>query len=62
MLNTKLNIKYCNNRCQKGIEARNKFLNDQNSAYDAALDFTWFTEKCFETCPYKDKHAEEKRQ
>ena len=56
-----MNIKYCNNKCTKGIEMRNKFLDAQNSAYDAALDFEWFAKKCFETCPYKDKHTEEKK-
>ena len=56
-----MNIEYCNNNCTKGIEARNKFLDENNSAYDAAIDFCFFTEKCFETCPYKDKHTEEKK-
>ncbi len=56
-----MNIEYCNNKCPKGIEARNKFLDENNSAYDAAIDFHFFTEKCFETCPYKDKHTEEKK-
>lgn len=55
-METKLNIRYCDQHCPKGIEARTKFLNEQNSAYDAALDFMWFTEKCFETCPCKDRH------
>ncbi len=59
MLNTKLNISYCDKQCKKGAEARNIFLNQNNSAYDAAMDFVWFTEECFKTCPYKDKHMEE---
>jgi hypothetical protein len=58
-LGTRLNLEYCNNYCQKGIEMRNKFLDKNNSAYDAAMDFRWFVEKCFETCIYKDKHLEE---
>ena len=51
-----MNIEYCNNKCQKGIEAREKFLDENNSAYDAVIDFWSFASKCFETCPYKDKH------
>ena len=56
-----INIEYCNNKCVIGIEARNKFLDENNSVYDAALDFRWFTSKCFKTCPYKDKHTKEKK-
>ena len=49
-------MEYCDTQCSKGIEARNKFLDSRNSAYDAAMDFMWFTEECFKTCPHKDKH------
>ena len=56
-----MNIEYCNNKCPKGIEARNKFLDENNSVYDAVTDFWAFTDKCFETCPYKDKHTKEKK-
>ena len=58
-MNTKLNIEYCNHQCQKGIEARNKFLDKNNSVFDAAIDFWAFTDGCFKTCPYKDKHTKE---
>ena len=54
-----MNIEYCDKQCPIGVEARNKFLDKNNSAYDAAMDFHFFTEKCFETCPYKDKHTKE---
>jgi hypothetical protein len=58
-LDIKLNIRYCDKCCQKGIEARRKFLDENNSAYDAAMDFMWFTEECFKTCPYKEMHTKE---
>ena len=54
-----MNIEYCNNKCQKGIEAKSKFLDENNSVYEAVSDFWAFTEKCFETCPYKEKHTKE---
>ena len=53
-----MNVTYCDKQCKIGITARNKFLDEQNSAYDAALDFLAFTEKCFKTCPYKDAHVD----
>lgn len=56
-----MNLEYCNYHCPKGIEAREKFLNENNSAYDAVIDFWAFADKCFETCPYKDKHTEENK-
>jgi hypothetical protein len=55
-----VNIAYCDQECPIGKEMSRKFLDENNSAYDAALDFMWFTEKCFNTCPYKDKHKEVK--
>ena len=56
-----MNITYCDEQCPLGIKKSKEFLDNNNSAYDAALDFVWFAEKCFETCPYKDKHTEEKK-
>ena len=53
------NIEYCNKYCEKGRKASAEFLDSNNSAYDAALDFMWFTDECFKTCPYKDKHIKE---
>jgi hypothetical protein len=54
-----MDITYCNDKCPIGIEARNKFLNENNSAYGAAVSFNFFTEKCFKTCPYKAEHMKE---
>lgn len=51
-----MDLKYCNKQCPKGIEARNKFLDENNSAYDAAIDFRFFVDECIKTCPYKDQH------
>ena len=52
-----MNIEYCDKFCAIGREKREELLDKNNSAYDAAMDFMWFTEKCFKTCPYKDKHV-----
>ena len=54
-----MNRDYCNKECPIGIKASAEFLEKNNSAYDAALDFLWFTETCFEACKYKEKHIEE---
>lgn len=53
-----MDITYCNNNCHIGMTARDKFLDENNSAYGAAISFNFFTEKCFKTCPYKDQHVE----
>lgn len=53
----KIDIKYCDKKCPKGMKASKEFLDNNNSAYDAALDFMWFTEECFKTCPYKDNFS-----
>lgn len=59
-MNTK-NIEYCHGHCEKGRKASADFLNNNNSAYDAALDFMWFTDECFKTCLHKDKHTKESK-
>jgi hypothetical protein len=51
-----VDITYCNNNCPIGKVAREQFLEINNSAYDAALDFRHFTANCFKTCPYKIEH------
>ena len=51
-----LNIKYCYEQCSKGNTASDKFLELNNSVFDAAVDFQLFTEACFCTCPYKAEH------
>jgi len=57
-----VNIEYCGKKCPKGIKASEEFLNRNNSAYDAAIDFWDFTDKCFETCPYKEAHTKKEKQ
>jgi hypothetical protein len=51
-----MNIVYCNEKCPIGIRMKNKFLNENNSAYDAAMDFRFFVDKCFIDCPHKAEH------
>jgi tagatose-1,6-bisphosphate aldolase len=46
-----VDINYCAKQCATGIAARRKFLEENNSALDAAFDFRHFAEKCFEKCP-----------
>jgi hypothetical protein len=55
-----INISYCNDKCPTGIAARDKFLNRIGSAFDAAIDFRYFMEACFKTCPYKSAHCKGK--
>lgn len=54
-----MDIKYCNDKCDLGIAAREKFLNINNSAYDAALDFIFFIDECYRECPHKAEHSKE---
>lgn len=49
----KFDIKYCGECCDIGKAAQEKFLDKNNSAFDAAIDFWDFTENCIKTCPYK---------
>jgi hypothetical protein len=58
-MDSAVNINYCGKKCSIGKEKSNIFLNKNNSAYDAAMDFVWFTEECFRTCPFKDKHTKQ---
>ena len=50
-----MNIGYCNDSCKIGQAASKECLESNNSAFDAALDFRFFVENCFKTCPYKDQ-------
>ena len=52
----KPNIRFCGEYCKIGKEKSKEFLDSNNSAYDAALDFMWFVDKCFINCSHKDKH------
>ena len=46
-------IMYCYEHCKIGKAASDTFLELNNSAFDAAIDFRCFVENCFKTCPYK---------
>lgn len=52
-----MDINYCNKKCTIGQAASNKFLDINNSAYDAAMDFRFFVDNCFKTCPHKAEHV-----
>ena len=54
---TNLDITYCSRTCEIGKRASKEFLDQNNSAYEAALDFHIFVEKCFNTCKYKEIHT-----
>ena len=47
-------ITYCNEKCDIGAKAREQFLANNNSAYDAVIDFLHFEAQCRNTCPYKE--------
>jgi hypothetical protein len=50
-----MDIVFCNEKCPMGIKAKEKFLNENNSAFDAFIDFENFISKCILACEYKDK-------
>ena len=52
-----MNIRYCNEHCCIGQAAKEKFLDVNNSAIDAAMDFRFFIDNCFKTCPHKSAHT-----
>lgn len=45
---------YCYKYCEKGKTEADKILASSDSVSDAAIDFNYFVEDCFETCPYKE--------
>ena len=51
-----MDIKYCYEQCETGKAAGEKFLDINNSVFDAAFDFNCFVETCFKTCPYIQEH------
>lgn len=57
-----MDITYCYEHCTIGKANAEKFLTMQNSVIDAALDFQYFTTVCFETCPYKQAHVDNKNE
>ena len=44
---------FCFDNCPIGREAKQKFLDENNSAYDAAIDFRLFVEECKKSCKIK---------
>lgn len=42
---------YCIKNCELGRRKSRELLDQNNSAYDAALDMHWFVEECKKTCP-----------
>ena len=46
-----MNSNYCYEKCEKGKQKARELLDKNNSASDAALDFTWWIEECKKTCP-----------
>ena len=44
---------YCDNGCEKGKKMLNEYLDKNNSAFDAFVDFQYFVEECSKSCPYK---------
>lgn len=51
-----MNLEYCNEVCQIGKQKSKEFINKNNSFYDAAVDFRFFVDSCFKTCPYKEMY------
>ena len=49
-------ISYCYEKCITGRQAAEKYLRENNSVSDAAIDFQYFVEDCYKNCPYKDAH------
>lgn len=54
-----LDITYCYEKCEVGKAAAQRFLDINNSAFDAATDFRFFTDECSKTCPNKKEPAKE---
>ena len=42
--------KYCFEVCPKGREMKDYFLDNNNSVYDAVVDFKLFEKECAKTC------------
>ena len=45
---------YCYKYCERGKAEANKILADSESVSDAVIDFNYFAEDCFNTCPCKE--------
>jgi hypothetical protein len=55
-----MDLDYCSKECPKGQKAAQEFLDNNDSVFAAASDFWTFTDECFKTCSYKNKHTKEK--
>lgn len=50
---------YCIEKCPIGKKQSDKFLEDAESAWDAAFDMQMFVNKCLEKgCPYEKERQE----
>jgi hypothetical protein len=44
------NLEYCYEKCELGKAKGKEFIEENNSAFDAAIDFHIFVEECKKTC------------
>ncbi len=49
-MSIRVDIEYCGEVCEVGKAKSKILLADNNSAYDAAVDFRFFIEDCQKTC------------
>lgn len=54
-----MDFNYCYKKCPIGKQASAEFLDKNNSAYGAAMDFNLFIDECSKTCQYKNKSTED---
>lgn len=54
-----MDFTYCYKTCPIGKQASADFLEKNNSACDAAMDFNFFVDECSKTCRYKNESAKE---
>lgn len=41
---------YCRFTCEKGCKAQDRFIEQNNSAFDAVIDMHFFLDNCRKTC------------
>ena len=51
----KHDISFCGESCEIGKAAKNKYLNDSESVFDAVYDFWYFVDECKATCKYNEE-------
>lgn len=54
-----MNNSFCIKECPIGKEQSEKFLKENNSAIDAAIDMQIFVDECSKECPYKQSNKGE---